>query len=165
MGGLENGVLENVHVDAGRGPRAQHLGIAQQAADPDDMRRQGLFHGKDALLQPVHQGHVVGQAAQEGHGGVGVRVDEARHEEHVRQVDALVGHPFLFHPGDGARGDNKSVAHGQRGVVKKTASGVLCQNPGRMKERVAMLHGKSSFGRVSRHHIRPCAGLQGRGKA
>ncbi len=42
------------------------------------------------LLEPDHQRQVVGEAAKEGHRGVGMSVDEAGDERHARSVDHLV---------------------------------------------------------------------------
>ena len=94
---FQHGGFEDVHVHAGRGPGAQHLGKAQQAAQTHQIGRQALFHGKDLLLQPVHERHVVGQAPQEGHGRVGVGVDKAGHDEHAGKVEDFTCLPCGCH--------------------------------------------------------------------
>ena len=38
---------------------------------------EGRFGREDVVVQPGHQREIVGKAAQQGHGGVAVRVDEA----------------------------------------------------------------------------------------
>ena len=61
IGGFKHGGFKKIHVNAGGGTGAQHFRIAHQAAQPHQFGRQLLLHGKNTLVQPVHEGHVVGQ--------------------------------------------------------------------------------------------------------
>ena len=71
-------ILEVIHVGVGGDAAAQHF----QDAEPRAARHEVFvyvvgFGGEDVLLQPFIEGEIVGQAAEEAHGGVGVAVDQA----------------------------------------------------------------------------------------
>ena len=140
---FQHGGFEDVHVHAGRGPGAQHLGKAQQAAQAHQIGRQALFHGKDLLLQPVHERHVVGQAPQEGHGRVGVGVDKAGHDEHAGKVENFTCLPCGCHILAVAQGDDAPAINGQGGVFEDAPVIVLGQQDTGVEKRVAGLHGCS----------------------
>ena len=140
---FQHGGFEDVHVHAGRGAGAQHLGKAQQAAQAHQVGRQALFHGKDLLLQPVHERHVVGQAPQEGHGRVGMGVDKAGHDEHAGKVEDFTCLPCGRHIPAAAQGDDAPAVDGQGGVFKDAPVIVLGQQDTGMEKRVAGLHGCS----------------------
>jgi hypothetical protein len=50
-----------------------------------------VFSRPDVVPQPGHQGQVVGIAAQEIHGGVGVQVYKAGHQRVAGQADMAGG--------------------------------------------------------------------------
>ena len=60
----------------------------QQGGVVDDLRGELRLHRKDMLLQPLHQGQVVGQAPEAGHGRMGMDVDQAGHDQAVFFMDA-----------------------------------------------------------------------------
>ena len=111
-GGLRgpgNLLLEVIHVDVGRRPRADHFERREPGAGAHERRRHGLRLGReDVFLQPVHQREIVGQAAIEHHRRVGMRVDEPRHDDVAARVDGVGG---TIGPGDGRRAvDRDDVA-------------------------------------------------------
>ena len=89
---LRDGLLEVVHVDEGRRAAPRHLDRGEERAPVAellvDVSRLG---GKDEVVQPLHELHVVRDAAQERHGDVAVAIDEPRDDEHSRGIDGLVG--------------------------------------------------------------------------
>ena len=79
-----------VHVPEAHGAGADHLD-AGEPRPPVDVRGGQLRLGRpDVPLQPLHQGQVVGVAAEERHRGVGMAVDEAGDDEGAGAVDQLV---------------------------------------------------------------------------
>ena len=85
-GGAQAGVLhragglgrEEVHVNEAGDPVLDHLHAGQHGPPVDLVAGEPLLHGEDVLLQPLLQSQVVGHPAHEGHGRVGVGVDEPR---------------------------------------------------------------------------------------
>jgi hypothetical protein len=74
---------EEVHVVGARDAAAQHFGRAEQRAVVDKVRRhETAFARPDLDFQPGLQRHIVGDAAQQRHRRVSVRVDETR-DQHV----------------------------------------------------------------------------------
>src|SRR5579884_1983749 len=64
------------------GPGQQHLETGQARTVEDELRRDVLLlRRKYVVLQPVLQRAVVGDAAQQGHRCVRMRVDEPGHED------------------------------------------------------------------------------------
>mmetsp|Transcript_151693 Transcript_151693/g.467604 ORF Transcript_151693/g.467604 Transcript_151693/m.467604 type:complete len:384 (+) Transcript_151693:262-1413(+) len=83
---LANGLGEPVHVVEGRHPTQDHLEHGQLGALAHKVLVAQLhLQRPDGGLQPLAQGDVVRHAAQEAHGGVGVRVHEARHQRSLRE--------------------------------------------------------------------------------
>ena len=80
--------LEVVHVGEGRRPSLDHLEGRQQRSVVDELGRDVLpLRREDVLGQPLLERQVVGDSAQERHGGVRVRVDEAGHHDVAAGVD------------------------------------------------------------------------------
>jgi hypothetical protein len=52
-------------------------------------RRVSGLGGPDGFLQPAHQRQVVGEAAHQGHGGVGVQVDQSGGDDVLREADGF----------------------------------------------------------------------------
>ena len=77
--------------------------------------------GKDEFVQPVLHLHVVGDAAEQRHGGVGVGVDQARHQDGVRAVEVLAGLKLLLDVGALADANDALAANGDRAVVDQVA--------------------------------------------
>lgn len=141
--GLEHGFLKKIHIHAGRGAGTQHFRIAQQAAQAHDFRGELGLHRKDALLQPVHERHVVGQAAQKGHGRVGMSIDEAGQNEHPAQIKLALGLPGGAQRVTRPHGSHQPVGDGHGCVFKDAALRVLSDDDSGVEERVAVLHEKS----------------------
>ncbi|HEY6002518.1 MAG TPA: hypothetical protein VIV57_06555, partial [Anaeromyxobacter sp.] len=69
-------LFEVVHVGESRRAAEHHFQRGEARAGADEIGRDVAgFGGEDELLEPVLQAHVVGDAAKERHGGVGVGVD------------------------------------------------------------------------------------------
>ncbi len=110
-GGLH--IAEEVVLVGAGGAAAQHLGDGQGGAVGDefgaDHRR---FHRPDVLLQPGHQRQVVGDAAQQGHRVVRVRVDQARHQRGLGAADHLGGTEPCARLGTRQDGHDLAATHG-----------------------------------------------------
>ncbi len=101
-------VHEKIHIGERRRAAADHLGDGQHRPPVDVVAGQAVLGRPYFGLQPVHEGHIVRIAAEQGHGGVGVGVDEAGHHQLVGAVDHPVGRPVgghLPHPLDRRAGD------------------------------------------------------------
>ncbi len=93
-----------IHVVEAGHSAAQHLGASQQRAVVDELRRNMLaFRRPDVLVEPLHQGQIVGQAAHQGHGRMRVQVDQPGHENVERQIHRCSGGVELARPGRTAR--------------------------------------------------------------
>ena len=91
LGHFRRHVLEVVHVGKGGGSAEQHFQRGQARAPADEVGRYVLgLGGEDELVQPVLQIPVVGDAAEQRHGGVRVGIDEAGRQDGVGAVDALL---------------------------------------------------------------------------
>ena len=83
-------ILEVVHVGEAGDAGADHLGAGQLGAQAHEIRRDELaLHRHHVAQQPHVQAQVVGQAAQQGHGRVGVGVDQPGHQHPAAAVDHL----------------------------------------------------------------------------
>ena len=87
--GFRHAVHEEVHVgEAGRAGR-EHFHERELRADVCRLRVELVFDGPDFLLQPFHERQLFAEAAQHGHRGVSVGVDEAG--EHRRAAASVEG--------------------------------------------------------------------------
>jgi hypothetical protein len=91
LGGAGHGIFEQVHVAKAGGSGQDHFGTAEQRARMHLFWVQQGLGGKNVVVEPVHQRQVVGQAPEQGHGGVGVGVDQAGHDDAAGGVDRLFG--------------------------------------------------------------------------
>jgi len=84
-GGLSfarDGVLEVIHVRIGGDAAADHLQCRQARAPSDELLGDvARFGGEDVLLEPVLKRQIIGNAPEENHGGVAVRVDQAGQDQ------------------------------------------------------------------------------------
>ena len=69
-------------------PGSDHLQAGEARAPVHVVRLQATLGRPDARLEPGHQGQVVAETAEQGHGGVGVPVDQARHQRAPVAIDA-----------------------------------------------------------------------------
>ena len=122
LGGFGDAVLEIVHVDE-RGGAGEHHFQARQARSPqDEIGRYVLGFGrKDEFVEPVLHHHVVGDAAEQRHGGVGMGVDQAGHQDGIRAVDMLPGLKLFFDVGALADAHDALAANGDGAVVDQIA--------------------------------------------
>src|SRR5271154_4407609 len=78
FGGAGDGVFEVVHVRVSGGAAAQHFQDCQaRAPDGEVFGDVARFGGKYVIVQPLVERQIIGDAAKQAHGGVGVAVDEA----------------------------------------------------------------------------------------
>ncbi|MNN31985.1 hypothetical protein D3C81_1456960 [compost metagenome] len=127
---------QEVHVGEAADAAHDLLGDGQFGAVADEVLADPLGLGRpDVFLQPGHQWQVVGQAAEQAHGGMAVGVDQARGEQHARQ---LAGFRRRVAQRFGARGEegDTAVADAQRVVTEDDASGFHRDNPGRQQKQV-----------------------------
>ena len=52
--------------------------------------------GKMYFVEPILQVQIVGDAAQQRHGGVGVGIDQTRHQDGVGAIQTVAGLKLLF---------------------------------------------------------------------
>ncbi len=73
-----------VHIDEAGGAAPNHFPAGQLGANPDEFGGdEAPLHGKNILVQPGHEVEVIHHAPEQGHGGVGVTVDQPGHEHAV----------------------------------------------------------------------------------
>ena len=77
QGGAGGGFGKKIHVVEAGDAAAQHLGAGKQGAViHKGVGYQPVFCRPDVILQPCHQRQVVGDAAQQGHGGMRVQIHQ-----------------------------------------------------------------------------------------
>ncbi len=105
-------------VAEGSGPREDHLRNGEKGAGvhriPGDEPALG---GKDVVVEPGHQGQVVGQSPEKDHGQVGMGVDQARHDQTPRGVNGLPGLGEGVRPGAGPDKGDLSVQDADQRVL------------------------------------------------
>ena len=116
---------EEVHVGRGGDPREELLGRGQPGAEAYDLGgHEAPFRRPDVVLEPLLQRDVVGDAAQQGHGQVGVGVDQARHHQAAAGVDDLAGRCEPEELLCGAHRDDEAVVDGDRSVLDGRRAGL-----------------------------------------
>ncbi len=84
--------FEKIAVAEGRRSGEDHLGDGQHGAGIDGLPvDEPSLGGKDVVVEPGHQGKVIGQTPEEDHRKMGVGVHQSRHDEAARGVDDLAG--------------------------------------------------------------------------
>jgi len=79
-----------VHIIVAGDAVADLLQAAELDPPADVLLGEAGLQGPDLLLEPWHQLHVVGIAAQQGHGQMGVAVDQAGYGQLAVTIDGLV---------------------------------------------------------------------------
>ncbi len=140
-GGARGDFRKEVHVVEAGGAAAQHLGHGEQAAVAHEFIAHPLGFGRpDVVIQPIHQRQIVGQAAQQRHGGVGVGVDETGDQRMFAALDDLVG--LVAGAGLTLRKDveNPAILYGNAVVFEHDAVGLHGDDPTRVDEAVDVRH-------------------------
>ena len=75
-------------------------------------------------MQPLVEGQIFGDAAEQGHGGVAVAVDQAGHYDCAVGVDDFCGSVFCFQVGAGAHRHDGITANSYRAVIEDVALSV-----------------------------------------
>ena len=143
MGDARNGGLEVVHISISGNATANHLGHAQARAPLDEVLGDVLgLGGEDVFLQPIIEGVVVGEAAEQAHGCVGVPVDQAGQDQCAACV--LYRFPGLipgFDSGSLANRGDRPVADGDCAVFDHTAVCIHSDERAAADEKVRAIHG------------------------
>lgn len=84
---VESRAVREHGVEEARGARLEHLGDGQAGGVEAVAVVKGGLEGPHGVAEPLVQGQVLGQPAQDGLDQVGVRVDEARHDNLGAAVD------------------------------------------------------------------------------
>ena len=130
-GGFGDFLFKVVHVGKGRDARADEFRGGDLSAEVNEFRRDEFaFHRHDVAQQPDIQPQVVGEAAQQCHGHVGVGVDQAG-GKHL--AAAVVGFGRGVSRGDfGFRADGHDgvAAHGHRAGFVNVEVGIHRQHDG-----------------------------------
>ena len=82
-------VGKEIHVGEGGGAGQQHLGHRQLCAPIDEIAVQAALRRENVIIEPFFQGQVVGQAPEQGHGGMGVGIDEAGEDQPLGVIQHL----------------------------------------------------------------------------
>ncbi len=152
FGGLRGAILEIIHVDERGGARKHHLQARQARAPQHEIRRHILgFRGEDEFIEPVLQLHVVGDAAKQRHGGVGVRVDQARHQDVVRAVEMHARLKLFLDVGALADAHDALAANGHCSVINQVVMRVHSHHVAGSVDRVGRLAEAGQTG-VKREH-------------
>ena len=111
-----------VHVAIAGDAVADLLQAAELDPPADVLLGEASLQGPDLLLEPWHELHVVGIAAQQGHGQMGVAVDQSGYGQLAVTIDGLVA-ALIFevgpYPGDPALFyENVSAGYKLAGVKK-----------------------------------------------
>ena len=81
LGLFGDDILEVVHIDIGRRPAPDHLDQPQPGARSHEFACDVPgFGGEDIFRQPLLQVEIIGDAAEERHGDMGVGVDQSRQD-------------------------------------------------------------------------------------
>ena len=115
---LDRQVALEVHLHHRRHTAQEQFGHPQTSCQGDIVGRLSLFEGPDAIVEPSHQGNIVGRVALQGHTCVAVGVDQARHQEFSPTIDhPTIGMPaeiLLGHFVRGQEGSNAPLGHRHR---------------------------------------------------
>ena len=118
-------IRKEVHVVETGSPPHQHLGRREARPGPDErLVHEPGFGRPHVLREPGVQGQVVGEAAEQGHRGVGVGVDEPRDQRMAVEVHALARREPRVHLVRGTEGGDGTAAHRER-VTFEDAPGRL----------------------------------------
>ena len=144
---------EVVLVGAG-GAAAQHLGDGQGHAVGDEIRadHRGLDR-PDVLLQPDLERQVVGDAAQQGHRVVGMRIDQAGNQRRIRARDGFFRHEARARLGDRQHGEDLAAGNDDGVIREDHAVRDDRHHPAGFDEKVAGLRG--GFGHVIPSRLDP----------
>ena len=127
-------VGKEIHVGEGGGAGQQHLGHRQLGAPIDEIAVEAALGGKDVIIEPFFQGQVVGQAPEQGHGGMGVGIDEAGEDQPL----GVIQHPgrgvALLKLRRGPHRDNLGALEGHRPGGEHLVLPVHGQHPGALDD-------------------------------
>ena len=84
---IEDGRLRPVHIHHRRHAAQQHFGCAEQCADTDVVVGLMRFEWPYMVVEPLHEGDIVGVAALEGHRHVTMRIHQSGHQDSAPTVD------------------------------------------------------------------------------
>ena len=129
---LDDGLVVHIHVGDAGDTGGNHFRQAQGGGGPDGPVVPFGLGGEDILVQPGVQVAPAAVAPHQGHGHVGVGVDEAGHQHLASAVDDLVegpGGPLRPHIGDLAPlHRHKGVGQHRPALVQEDGGDVLNEN-------------------------------------
>ena len=141
VGGARGLVGVEVHVVEAGDAAAQHLRHGQLGAVEDELGGdEALLRRPDVFLQPGHQGQVVGEAAQEVHGGVGVGVHQAGDEGVAVEGQLRRGAVAVLGRGGGQAIEDAPVAQDQAVVLQDPPARGHGHDPAGVDEGVGRFH-------------------------
>ncbi len=112
-GGFGDILLEVVHIVEGGHAAADQFRAGNGCAEPHEVGRNVLaLDGHHVAHQPDIEAQVVGQAAQERHGNMGVGVDQARQKNLAAAIERLAALVFLPDLRFGPNGDDAVACDG-----------------------------------------------------
>ena len=143
-----------VHVVEAGGPAAQHLQGGQPGPRGDEVRvHPAPLRRPDVLVEPGHERQVVRQTAHQGHGGVGMGIDQPGDQDVPREIQGL---PSLDGLGLGAwdQGQDAALCDSQGVVGEDPVLRVHGQDPLGVDEQLR-LHGLKLLCVLSGHRGGP----------
>ena len=121
----------------------QHLRDRQFHAVADELRADPAFlQGPDRAHEPGFQGHVFGDAPEQGHGRMGVRVDQPGQQNMGGFDDMFARREARAGLRRGAHGDDATMVHAQRMVLEHGAPGLDGNEPAYVDQQVDGFHGE-----------------------
>ena len=122
-------VGEEIHVGGGRDPGEELLGNRELGAEANRLAvHVGLLRRPDVVLQPLHERQIIGEAAEQTHGEVGVGVDQTGQDEASAGVDHLAGGCVLEQILGETDGGDPAVGDGDGAVRDGFAPGLHGQD-------------------------------------
>ena len=144
-GDMAGDIREEVHVVEAGGAAAQHLGYGQLCAVTHELGAYPSPFGRpDVLVEPLHQRQVVGQAAQQGHGGMGVGIHQPGDQEMFRQVVAALRPVACLRLRGGQDLQDPAILDGDCVPLVDRVGGLHRDHPAGMDQGVDGLHHLSS---------------------
>ena len=124
FGFFRDRVFEVVHVGEGGHPGANLFGRSKPRPPAHEIFINVLRFGReDVLVEPVIQGHIVVQSAEQGHRDVRMTVDESRQHQLVSRINSLPALVLCFEFGAWADRDNRVSSDHDRPVVIDSRAG------------------------------------------
>ena len=132
---------EKVHVlEAGRAA-TDHFANGEFRAVPDELGRcPASLRRPDVLAEPFAEGHIVGKAAKQRHGGMRMGVDEPGHQHVLWPLDDAAGGKRSLDLRPWGQGDDAAIADHERMIGQHGAAGFDRDDPAGVDNEIDLFH-------------------------